>query len=67
MSEAVRYTTPLKGRLQILWYQGALPKHYPPHDGRLLGPQAVAERHVGAAVYLSDPTEVLVQRFSSTG
>jgi len=52
----------LEGQLQILRYEGAVPEDHPPHDGRLLGPEAVAERYVRAAVYLSYPSRVLVER-----
>jgi len=52
----------LESLLQFFWHERAISEYHPPHDGRLARPEAVAERHVCAAVYLADPTPLLPHR-----
>jgi hypothetical protein len=58
----VGYPASLEGLLQFLRYERAIFENHPSHDGRFLGPQAVAERHVRAAMHPTDPTQILVHR-----
>jgi hypothetical protein len=56
------YSALLKSFLQVLEYERTIPQDHTSHDRHLLGPQAVAERHVCVAVHPPNPPEVLIHR-----
>ena len=53
-------TAPPKGLLQLLGYPRGIAQDHPPHDGRLPGPQTLAQSHVRLAVDSPDPSPLLI-------
>ena len=60
--EHVRDAGALERRLQVLGHERPVAEDHSAHHGCLARPETVAERHVGAAVHLADPTAFFSHR-----